>query len=177
MWQLDTACCYCVVGCYQSWSAKLFVYGAGDAWSVGNRVVTDVTSLRHRKLMGGDALSRFGLYFSTGISLLVAPFVGIFPLVVIGGESIKLGMLVGGGVGTLLLVAVLRRFFKMKKMLDHNYQWYRMQNPDCVQGKRLLCHSCGSEAIRVRGLMRRTFMREHFCGRCGEVLYFSPEST
>ncbi len=119
-------------------------------------------------------MSKISLYIQTGIGLfLIGPFFGVVFLVVIG--DLQWGIPIGLFLFSVISLICIMHFFKMKKMIEHNYQWYRQQHPECIQGKKIICHSCGADSIRVRGLMQRTFTREHFCGRCGEVLYFSPE--
>jgi ABC-type nickel/cobalt efflux system permease component RcnA len=76
------------------------------------------------------------------------------------------------GVAVLIIVTNMKR---MKRMRAKNYQWYLATYPDAVKGKRVACHSCGHDHVQVRNVMQRTFMREHFCGQCGESLYYSPE--
>jgi len=71
-----------------------------------------------------------------------------------------------------IIISNIRR---KRRMLAKNYQWYRTTYPDAVRGKRVTCKSCGSDHVSVRNVMQRTFMREHFCGQCGDSLYYSPE--
>jgi predicted SprT family Zn-dependent metalloprotease len=73
------------------------------------------------------------------------------------------------------VVIVTANVKRMKRMRAKNYQWYRATYPAAVKGTRVACHSCGHDRIQVRNVMQRTFMREHFCGQCGESLYYSPE--
>jgi hypothetical protein len=90
---------------------------------------------------------------------LEALYILFFPLLIIG-------------VPVFLITTRVRRNRRMKAK---NYRWYRMQYPQAIRGDRVACHSCGSTHIQVRNVMQRSFMREHFCGQCGESLYYSPE--
>lgn len=119
-------------------------------------------------------LSKAGLYIKTVIGLaIIGPFFGLVALAVSG--DLKWGIPIGLFFFAFVALAVLFHFFKMNRLLEKNYQWYRQQYPESILGKKVLCNSCGSDSVRVRGLMQQTYMREHFCGRCGQVLYFSPE--
>lgn len=119
-------------------------------------------------------LSKAGLYIKTAIGLaIIGPFFGLFALAISG--DLKFGIPVGLFLFAFVALVVLLNFFKMKRLLERNFRWYCRQYPNAIKGKIVLCNSCGSESIRVRGLMQRTYMREHFCGICGQVLYFSPE--
>lgn len=64
---------------------------------------------------------------------------------------------------------------RKRRMMAKNYQWYRATYPEAFRGQRVTCKACGSDHVSVRNVMQRTFMREHFCGQCGESLYYSPE--
>ncbi len=71
-------------------------------------------------------------------------------------------------------------FAEMKKLNQRksmNYEWYKSTYPDQVKGNRVSCFVCGNEKIHARALMRRTFLREHFCIQCGKTLYYSPEQN
>lgn len=58
-----------------------------------------------------------------------------------------------------------------------NYDWYRAQHPHLVTRDGVTCAKCGGKRIHVRGLMRRSYFREHFCTHCGAALYYSPEAA
>lgn len=64
-----------------------------------------------------------------------------------------------------------------RKLLAQNFAWYRAQHPSLVSPHGVICHSCGGKRVHVRGLMRRTYIREHFCTLCGTTLYYSPEQN
>ncbi|SDP72494.1 hypothetical protein SAMN04488595_11858 [Ralstonia sp. 25mfcol4.1] len=80
-----------------------------------------------------------------------------------------------GGIGATILVNVRHQHRRMVRMKTENHAWYRRTYPNAVRGDAITCHACAGRHIRVRGLMQRTFMREHFCSQCGTALYFSPE--
>lgn len=65
---------------------------------------------------------------------------------------------------------------KLAQLKAMDYQWYAKTYPTCVEGERVKCRSCGSAHSRTERLMGRTFLRRHFCGRCGTTLYYSPEN-
>ena len=66
---------------------------------------------------------------------------------------------------------------RRKELRERNFFWYSALHPECTSGKRVLCNVCKSDSVRIRGLMQGTYTREHFCGRCGETLYYSPEGA
>ena len=88
-----------------------------------------------------------------GPALLVAPFLVIF--IGVAWYSLK----------------------RRKGLLAKNFAWYKAQNPNYVREGTVKCTGCEGTNTRVRGLMQRTFVREHFCGTCGKTLYYSPESN
>jgi hypothetical protein len=65
-----------------------------------------------------------------------------------------------------------RRRFQLK----HNFEWFKAAHPAQVRGSSVFCPGCGGNRIHARGLMQRTYMREHFCTTCGKTLYYSPEN-
>lgn len=65
---------------------------------------------------------------------------------------------------------------KLAKLRAMDYHWYAKANPACVAGGRVKCRSCGSAHSKTERLMGRTFLRRHFCGRCGTTMYYSPEN-
>ena len=70
-----------------------------------------------------------------------------------------------------------RRAKLMKHMRKRNFDWYRATYPTHVRNGRVTCHKCEAERVSARGMLRRTYMREHFCTQCGETLYYSPEAS
>lgn len=121
-------------------------------------------------------MSTTKLYVTTAVSVLFfGAIFGLVALVVVDVPDPRVRLLAGLGAVVFVVLVHAVRFLRMKRMLEQNYAWYVGRHPDRVKGKRVECHACGADSIRVRGLMQRTFMREHFCGRCGEVLYYSPE--
>lgn len=71
---------------------------------------------------------------------------------------------------------VLKEQAELRKLRKMDYSWYARKHPDCIKGQRVVCFACGSNSLRVERLMRRTFTRKHFCGRCGKSLYYSEEA-
>lgn len=63
----------------------------------------------------------------------------------------------------------------MAEYARKNYEWYKSTHPQLVKNNRVSCFRCNHNRIHVRGLMQRTYVREHFCVQCGETLYYSPE--
>lgn len=59
------------------------------------------------------------------------------------------------------------------KRLAQDYDWYTKQHP-LINGH-VVCWKCGSNRILVNRGQNRTFVRTHFCGQCGEQLYYSDE--
>ncbi len=68
-------------------------------------------------------------------------------------------------------------YIRNGKFRRRNYEWYKSRYPTNVQGNQVLCFVCGNNRIQVRGLMNRTYFREHFCTQCGKTLYYSPEQN
>jgi hypothetical protein len=74
-----------------------------------------------------------------------------------------------------VIASIISRHRRMKELRSKNYHWYITTYPASVQGNSLRCFKCSGNRIHVRGLMGRTFHREHFCTKCGTTLYYSPE--
>ncbi len=66
-------------------------------------------------------------------------------------------------------------YLAQNRRRQQNFQSFTRQYPQCVQQGRVICPHCNGSRINARGLMQRTFMREHFCVTCGQTLYYSPE--
>ncbi len=69
-------------------------------------------------------------------------------------------------------------FFKIRRwshMNAKNYDWYRQSYPNACRSDHVVCHKCQSHRIQAKNVMQQMYMREHFCGQCGETLYYSPE--
>lgn len=91
-------------------------------------------------------------------------------------------LFVGLSLGFILTVVVAlvkgSRYSARRKSIwqEHNYAWYRATFPVCAHPNgHLTCRFCGSNKSHVKNLMRRTYVRLHSCGQCGETLYFSNE--
>lgn len=91
------------------------------------------------------------------------------------GDNLVQGIILGLIFSAPVSIGIFFHNRRIHRMLDRNFHWYRQQHPSCVKNNRVTCASCGATSIRVRALMQKTYMREHFCSVCGEVLYFSPE--
>ncbi|WP_421793751.1 hypothetical protein [Hydrocarboniphaga effusa] len=61
------------------------------------------------------------------------------------------------------------------RYLRQNYAWYVGTHPGVIRGGRLHCYSCGGGRVHTERMMRRQFLRRHFCAQCGDTLYFSRE--
>jgi hypothetical protein len=57
----------------------------------------------------------------------------------------------------------------------HGISFHVLVYRQCVRPARVTCPHRGGSWIHARGLMQRTFMREHFCVTCGQALHYSPE--
>ena len=98
---------------------------------------------------------------------------GLYPL---GGDMTEGWVFIIAVVVVFIVVAdAVQRSSYLDKLKKQDYTWYRNQYPEAMRNGRIVCRQCQSRAIRVRGLMNRTYMREHFCGECGATLYYSPE--
>ncbi len=62
-----------------------------------------------------------------------------------------------------------------QKIRAMDYVWYVGEHPACKTGNSVLCFACGSNNLRVERLMQQTYLRKHYCGRCGTSLYYSTE--
>jgi hypothetical protein len=78
-----------------------------------------------------------------------------------------------GFAGTLLRVL---RISALERKAGMTFKWFKDTYPQSVSGDRITCISCSGTRIHVRGLMQQSYLREHFCTRCGTALYYSPES-
>lgn len=81
------------------------------------------------------------------------------------------GCVIGG-----IVASSVTRVGMLRRMAAQNYDWYRTEHPEQVTKAGVKCFKCGGGRIHVRGLMQRTYMREHFCTQCGTALYYSPEA-
>lgn len=96
-------------------------------------------------------------------------------------SSPTLGGIGIGGFVTCIIASIVTGFVVhtrwRRQMSAHNYDWYRTEHPDLVtRDGSVKCATCGGARVHVRGLMQKTFMREHFCTQCGATLYYSPEA-
>lgn len=80
-------------------------------------------------------------------------------------------MIIGGFV---TIVLVNRK--RVAAMSANNYKAYANAHPDCVKGDRAKCNSCGSGDVGTERVMDRMYFRRHFCRKCGNTLYYSPEN-
>lgn len=77
-----------------------------------------------------------------------------------------------------VLGALLNRFvWAQTTYLLKSYDWYKTNHPENVQGNKVTCFKCGSSRINIRSLLQQTYHREHFCGQCGQSLYYTPETN
>lgn len=72
---------------------------------------------------------------------------------------------------------IFRRLKLKSRMKSMSFKQYCIDYPNAFSGNRLVCHTCKSDRVQVKNVMRRTFMREHFCGQCGQTLYYTPEGS
>jgi hypothetical protein len=89
------------------------------------------------------------------------------------------GLAAGAFVLTIITTIIwqfLRQASDARFRRGRNFDWFRSTHSNCIQGSRISCPHCHGTRIHVRGLMQRTFMREHFCTTCGKALYYSPEA-
>jgi hypothetical protein len=80
-----------------------------------------------------------------------------------------------GGIGFLSTRRQMSRLSALERKAGMTFKWFNDTYPQSVSGDRISCISCGGTRIHVRGLMQRSYLREHFCTRCGTALYYSPE--
>src|SRR5688572_24696861 len=106
-------------------------------------------------------------------------FCSIFMLVglgmALGGGGDVGGLVIGGFFFLIGLTVLIYRFRQLTRFQTMTYAWYCQTHPKAVVRNRVTCWSCGSGKVHARGLMNRTYHREHFCVQCGLALYYSPE--
>lgn len=125
----------------------------------------------------GFPLHRTSFYTYLLLSLFgVIPLIVAFSLLVVHDlfGSMPLTAIVGVSGVAAVLVQVVIRWGAFKHMQQRDLLWYRSHHPAYVQGRRVRCVYCRAEDVRPRALPHPTHMREHFCGACGQVLYYSP---
>lgn len=54
-----------------------------------------------------------------------------------------------------------------------NLRWYRWRYPDTVKCSCVRCYRCQNSEILTRQTRHHNSVEEHFCSRCGTVLYYS----
>jgi hypothetical protein len=69
------------------------------------------------------------------------------------------------------------RAVRRQKLLfaTYTFAWYQLNFPEHTKGDLVRCCACNSSQVRIKHLYGRTFHRKHFCGKCGETLYYTPE--
>lgn len=60
-----------------------------------------------------------------------------------------------------------------QELAKMNYDWYVSHVP-LVNGK-VVCRYCGSNKIMVKNGRNNSNIRTHYCGQCGQGLYYSFE--
>ncbi len=101
-----------------------------------------------------------------------------------GGSALPgpgfLSVLGFGGFGVCVIGAIVTGHLTharwRRQMAAQNYAWYRGEHPELVTQGGVKCARCGGTRIHVRGLMRHSYFREHFCTQCGAALYYSAEA-
>ncbi|WP_180187938.1 hypothetical protein [Achromobacter insuavis] len=87
-----------------------------------------------------------------------------------------IGALFGLLFGAVWMIAGFGQYFRINRFERRNFDWYRHKHPQSYGANgRVSCAKCNGKHIRVRGLMQRSYTREHFCGTCGTTLYYTPE--
>jgi hypothetical protein len=74
-----------------------------------------------------------------------------------------------------IVTMIVRQRAELARKRARNYAWYEQNHPKCVVGDRVYCFSCNGQRIQVRNLMQGTYLRDHFCAKCGTTLYYTPE--
>ena len=90
-------------------------------------------------------------------------------------DGSRVGLYLTLGFLSLVLAGLLVHRWRIRRLQNASYAWYRKKYPQAYRNGRVICHSCGNDRIYVKNVMRRTFMREHFCAECGTTMYYSPE--
>lgn len=121
---------------------------------------------------------QYAIAFAFGGAVLLF---GLYTLYIHGFHSEKNGYIPSIIALFGLAIVVMSAFEFRKRMGNINafetmtFDNYRKGRPDLVRGGHVKCFHCEGTQVRVRPLRNHTYHREHFCGQCGTVLYFSPE--
>lgn len=75
----------------------------------------------------------------------------------------------------LVLAILIYRQIRVTKLKRMNYSWYLKSHPKNVLNGKVSCHSCASQEIGVERMMQQTYLRRHYCRRCGTNIYYSAE--
>lgn len=119
------------------------------------------------RLVGAFVLAAFGCFAVGMFGGFVHAPAGVRAFGIAGFVVCVIGGIVAGHV---------MRAGMLRRMAGEDYDWYRAEHPEQVTKAGVKCFKCGGGRIHVRGLMQRTYMREHFCTQCGTALYYSPEA-
>jgi hypothetical protein len=109
----------------------------------------------------------------------VIPLIAAFSLLVVHDlfqSNLLTALVCGAGVAA-VLVQIAVRWSAFQHMQQRDLRWYRTHYPTFVHGRQVRCVYCRKEDVRPRALPHPTHMREHFCGECGQVLYYSPSQN
>ena len=148
-------------------------YHAGGA-AVG---FADRMAAQSDSRVAGPVLHRISFYSYLLLALCgVIPLIVAFSLMVVHdlfGSPLLTALVCGAGVSA-VLVQIAIRWGAFQHMQQRDLRWYRARYPSFVHGRHVRCVYCRKEDVRPRALPHPTHMREHFCGECGQVLYYSP---
>lgn len=90
-------------------------------------------------------------------------------------DGSRFGLYASLVVMSLITMGAIFHGWRIRRMQKANYAWYRATYPQAYRNGRVICRHCGNDRIYVKNVMKRTFMREHFCAECGTTMYYSPE--
>ena len=76
---------------------------------------------------------------------------------------------------TIIIGGAIYKKNKIAKLRAQDYDTYKRLYPAHFKNGRISCFKCNSTHIQTRSLMEKMYTRVHFCGQCGESLYYSPE--
>jgi ribosomal protein S27AE len=81
-----------------------------------------------------------------------------------------------GVVAVIFTLRELQQITAIERKSTMTFEWYKTTSPASVTRVGVICSKCGGDRVHVRNLMGHTYLREHFCVRCGHTLYYSSES-
>lgn len=77
------------------------------------------------------------------------------------------------GILAAIVYFVIKSHKQREELAKMNYDWY-VEHVPLVNGK-VVCRYCGSNKTLVKNGRNNSNIRTHYCGQCGQGLYYSLE--